>query len=123
MENMASYITGIYGSSDFDAESMAIYDNKYFDIYPSNSLAATYNKKILGDATGELGPFYYYKESNEISYNHSTWYADNVAFVVINFPWFYRGASYNSGVIAGIFRANGNLGSNLSYTSFRIVLV
>ena len=119
-EYMASYITGVYGSSGFNAESMAIYDSKYFDIYPSNSLSTTYNKRILGDATGELGPFYAYKDSDNGNRKHSTWGADLANFVLSSNPWFIRGGHYSHGVYAGTFYFAWYTGG--AAQSFRLVL-
>ena len=120
-EYMASYRSNTYGNSGFDASSIALYDSKYFDVYPSNSETRTYNKRILGDATGEVGPFYSYK-SNGVNYYHSTWGADYADFVDSSYPWFNRGGGYISGVIAGSFTFSRGLGGALSNVSFRLVL-
>ena len=121
-EYMASYIQNTYGSSGFDASSISNYDNKYFDIYPADSELTTYNKRILGDATGELGPFYYYKESNGSDYYHSTWGNDVAGFVEASYPWFRRGGGYNFGAVAGLFAFVRDSGFAYSHVSFRLVL-
>ena len=121
-EYMASYISNTYGSSGFDASSISNYDNKYFDIYPADSVIVTYNKRVLGDATGELGPFYSYKERNGSYYFHSTWGADNGYFVSASSPWFLRGGDYSLGAIAGSFASSSLAGSAYSGLSFRLVL-
>ena len=41
-------------------------DKRYFDTYANSSFSPTYNMRILGDATGEMGPFF---PENEISIN------------------------------------------------------
>ncbi len=116
-EYMASYMDGLYGSSEFDLSSISNYDSKYFDVYPANSTAITYNKRILGDATGELGPFYYYDRLS-----HSTWYDDYVVFVGESSPWFVRGAHYSHSNIAGTFVFDRDTGKAYNYASFRLVL-
>ena len=121
-EYMASYRSNTYGNSGFDASSISNYDSKYFDIYPSDSEITTYNKRILGDATGELGPFYYYKESNEVGYNHSTWYSDNSIFIDSKYSWFSLGGQYGTGVISGIFCISRYTGINGGSHTFRLVL-
>ncbi len=121
-ENMASYMDEVYGSGGFDANSIAIYDDKYFDIYSSDSTVTSYNKRILGDATGELGPFYAYKDSNGSNYYHSTWSSDYANFVYSSFPWFSRGGHYTDGVIAGSFYFIGRLSDVNNNISFRLVL-
>ena len=121
-EYMASYLDGTYGNSGFDASSISNYDSKYFDIYPSDSEITTYNKRILGDAAGELGPFYSYKESNGGNYYHSIWGTDYANFVEVSWPWFARGGNYNNGVIAGSFAFVSSKGGAYSDISFRLVL-
>ena len=121
-EYMASYMDGVYGSSGFDASNISNYNSKYFDVYPSDSEITTYNKRILGDATGELGPFYYYKDSDNGQRYHSTWESDHAYFVEASTPWFLRGGDYYNGAIAGsltFFRVAGDADSNIS---FRLVL-
>ena len=104
-------ITGIYDMSGGAWEYMAAYrkgsttGNKseltdeeittqisqgYIDEYPADSEITTYNKRILGDATGEMGPFYNYFENNGTAYNHSSWYGDYADFVDASYPWFNR---------------------------------
>ena len=121
-EYMASYRSNTYGSSGFDASSISNYNSKYFDVYPSDSEVTTYNKRILGDATGELGPFYYYKDSDNGQRYHTTWGADNAYFVEASGPWFLRGGDYTHGAVAGSFAFGRNTGSAGSYLSFRLVL-
>ena len=117
-EYMASYMDGVYGSSGFDASSISKYDSKYFDVYSGNS----YNKRILGDATGELGPFYSYKDSDNGQRYHSTWASNHATFIDYSNPWFGRGGNYNRGIIAGLFAFNWVTGDAYSYVSFRLVL-
>ena len=61
------------------------------DVYASNSDRTTYSKRILGDATGEMGPFY----SSGSYYNN--WYNDYSRFVESSNQWFTRGGGYNYG--------------------------
>ena len=121
-EYMASYRSNTYGSSGFDANSISNYDSKYFDVYPADSTVRSYNKRILGDATGELGPFYLYKESDRGNYYHSTWGADNADFVDSSYPWLSRGGSYGVGVLAGSFAFHRYTGGANGSFSFRLVL-
>ena len=43
-------------------------ESKYYDVYPNSN---NYNKRILGDATGELGPFYDEKDPDGYFRNKS----------------------------------------------------
>ena len=123
-EYMASYISGTYGSSGFASTDtyMGSAYSKYFDTYPSASSITTYNKRILGDATGEAGPFYNYADNDNISRYHNNWYADASYFVMSSFPWFYRGGDCNYGVLAGQFYFGRYTGEARGFIDFRIVL-
>ncbi len=108
-------ISGVYDMSGGASEYMASYmqDNpldsgmddivtndtysKYIDKYSSSSTDTSYKYRILGDATGELGPFW----NNR--YYQSTWFADRAVFVVSTFPWFGRGGNYSYTTPAGQF--------------------
>ena len=71
---MAACMEGIPGDSGFDVETLKQEMEKgYIDKYNASSEITTYNYRILGDATGEMGPFYNYYENNGTAYNHSSW--------------------------------------------------
>ena len=111
-----SEITSIY--SDFFTNS--IY-TKYWDKYTSNS-QTQYNNRILGDATGELGPF---KNSDDLDGGarpKSSWYKDYSNFAYSSNPWFIRGATWNGGTISGVFAFSRDFGGTHIYNSFRIVM-
>lgn len=44
-----------------------------------------YNR-ILGDATGEMGGFYYYKDNVHWALYHNSWYADDSEFIYSDRP-------------------------------------
>ena len=123
-EYMASYRDDTLGSSGFtssDAYLSSAY-SKYFDVYPNDSSTTTYGKRILGDATGEIGPVYRYDNGNNGTFNHNNWYADISGFVESGNPWLERGGSYYDGVITGQFNFNEDIGCSYSSHGFRIVL-
>ncbi len=104
-------ITNLY--SDFFANNEW---DKYYDKYTSNSHLA-YNNRILGDATGEMGPF------ADGDVYHSSWYSDRSYFVNASYPWFSRGGGYSHNSRAGIFffsYGHGAAASNI--LSFRVTL-
>ena len=111
-EFMASLRSETYGSSGFDSTTLKAYNSKYYDIYDSSSATKTYSKRILGDATGEMGPFYNYKN----------WYDDDSHFAYSYNPWFYRGGFYSDGKLAGQFAFNRDTGGANSFYGFRLVL-
>ncbi len=108
----SSEITMIY--SDFFANSSW---NKYYDLYTNSSTSdVAYTNRILGDATGEMGPF---------SQTHlSSWYSDFGFFVINSYPWFRRGGNALNTSNAGAFNYNKDTGANgnSSSFSFRVAL-
>ncbi len=121
-EYMASYVNGQLGSSGFTEESIANYNSKYFDRYSELSTTASYEYRILGDATGEMGPFFNYKEANNEFYYHNSWYNDYSCFVTSTGSWFVRGGDYNDGILSGQFIFSRHTGEDVSNIGFRIVL-
>ena len=122
LEYMAAYRKETYGSSGFGATSLANYNSKYYDEYDANSGITTYSKRILGDATGEMGPFYYYADKDGNNRQHNNWYADYSPFVYSSNPWFDRGGHYTHGVLAGQFDFDLYTGGAISFIGFRLVL-
>ncbi len=123
-EYMASYMDG-YGvqnsattktSSGFSQSELNEYA-AYLDKYANNSSITSWNNRILGDATGEMGPFYYYADKDNNKRYHNNWYADHSDFVDSAYPWFHRGGYYDNGVLAGQFyfpRYTGGVGTHIS---------
>ncbi len=121
-EYMAAYRKNTYGSSEFDATTLANYNSKYYDEYDASSGWTTHSKRILGDATGEMGPFYYYADKDGNNRQHNNWYADNSDFVNSSYPWFIRGGHCAYGVLAGQFDFGSYTGGADSRIGFRLVL-
>ena len=121
-EYVSAYITGKPGSSGFSTTTLANYDSKYFDVYNASSAISTYQYRILGDATGEMGPFKQYLDGDNISRWHSSWYGDLSNFVDSSYPWFGRGEHYTSGVLSGAFSFNRDTGGTNTGAGFRLVL-
>jgi len=117
-EYVMGYTTGAstaYGQSEFTAETFP--DAKYVDIYTSTS-DTEYSKRILGDATGEMGPFAIYNGSNT-----GSWYNDNAYFARSHGPWFARGGYYGNTSGAGLAFFSRSDGGRIDPFSFRVVLV
>ena len=85
--------------------------NKYYDKYTS-SVNTDYNNRILGDATGEMGPF---------KSTLSSWYQDVIQLAEFYSPWFVRGNGCYGGSNAGIFYSYAFTGDKTGF-SFRVVL-
>ena len=121
-EYMSSLRSETYGSSGFDATTLKIYNSNYYDVYDGSSELTKYSKRILGDATGEMGPFYYYQDADNVLRPHNSWYADESGINGYSEPWLFRGGNYNHGIIAGQFYSNPYAGGKHDYISFRLVL-
>ncbi len=121
-EYMASYISENYGESGFNATNIKNYDSKYFDVYLSNSTESSYQNRILGDATGEMGPFVTFTDGDGTSRPHNKWYSNNSLFVDSSLPWLNRGAAHYDGVLTGQFYFGRYTGTSYSTRSFRLVL-
>ena len=113
-EYMASYRADTMGSSGFTVEQISGYNAKYFDVYPNNTTENTFNKRILGDATGELGPIN--------SSHYSSWYDDCSYYVYSWNPWFLRGGRVDNDVAAGSFAFSISTGGAYNNYGFRLVL-
>ena len=95
-------------------------DSKYYHTYIYSELNTTYTRRILGDATGEMGPF-------EADFSFGTrpfnsWYADDAGLNYQVSPWTIRGATMEHGHAAGVFAFGHTAGHGNSTASFRIVL-
>ncbi len=107
-----SEIKNIY-SDFFDNHQWDRYYDKYENPSNTSNSDKAYNNRILGDATGEMGPFDLY---------HSSWYNDEATFVSFNSLWFYRGSIYREESSAGIFSFGATIGCSGVYGTFRVVL-
>ena len=113
----SSNITSLY--SDFFSNNTY---SKYWDKYNSTQ-DTNYNNRILGDATGEMGPFESEKDLDNNTRNKSSWYRDLAHFSLSSYPWLYRGSSWSGGTSSGVFAFRSFTGSATGVTvSFRIVL-
>ena len=101
-EYVAAYMPSSRDASGFTSAELNTY-SKYLDLYSANSTINSYNNRKLGDATGEMGPFYFYADKDNNKRYHNNWYGDNSDFVDSTYPWFRRGGHYVDGVLAGQF--------------------
>jgi len=128
-EYVMGYTTGAASGSDSSGIT-SLYPNfftdstytKYWDKYTSTALT-NYNNRILGDATGEMGPFGFDNPNPAGNTVHiSSWYKSSVIALMSSRPWFLRGSYYGHGVNAGIFAGNANIGDAQWHYGYRIVL-
>ena len=95
-------------------------NSKYYDVYSSSTLTTAYNRRKLGDATGEMGSFNSAVYSQTKRYI-SSWYSDLAHFPIQNSPFFVRSGGVSDGINTGMFSFfpwEGNEGE----ISFRVVL-
>ena len=121
-EYTTGYISGNLGSSGFTATTVDSYDTKYFDVYNVSSGEGTYQYRILGDATGEKGPFKNYTDEDGQAKYHSNWYKDDSRFIDPTFPWFARGGYNTHGNLASIMCFSKHNGGAYTYMGYRITL-
>ena len=103
---------------------------QYYDIYIYDDILynAHYYNRILGDATGEMGPFttkIYSESAPEVNRQRylGSWYDDYSSYVPeARVPWIARGSRSVTGLDSGAFAFIGDTGNNYPYTSFRIIL-
>ena len=81
----------------------------------------TYNRRILGDATGEMGSFSTATYGAQIR-KIGSWHNDESWFINSESPWFSRGGAMTAGTSSGIFNFARESGYIYSWGSFRIVL-
>jgi len=120
-EYVAGYMPSSSDGSGFSASELTTY-SKYLDLYSANSTINSYNNRKLGDATGEMGPFYFYADKDNIKRYHNNWYGDYSFFVDSTYPWFGRGGYYDYGVLAGQFYFSRHTGGVHTYGGSRLVL-
>ncbi len=120
-EYVAGYMPSSNDKSGFTSTELTTY-SKYLDLYSANSTINSYNNRKLGDATGEMGPFYFYADKDNNKRYHNNWYGGYSYFVDSTYPWFHRGGSYMSGVLDGQFFFNGYTGGVYTNEGSRFVL-
>ena len=117
-EFVAAYVDGQTGTEIFQ-----VYDSKFYDVYSQNALDSFYKYRILGDATGEMGPFYKYNDGDGKLRTHGSWYSSISNSISTSYPILFRGGTNSSGSGASQFHFNITTGHQASNTGFRIVLV
>lgn len=78
-------------------------DSKYYDAYSNNITTYYYKNRILGDATGEMGPYEKQSFVSNFSTAVTSWYGDLMDQNYTSYPVYERGYSLSGGIFAGIF--------------------
>ena len=92
---------------------------QYYDLYIGTSSSNSFYNRILGDATGEMGPFgtiKYITSSRVIN----SWHKNQSVFVRYETPFLTRGGTTTIGENSGVFAFDNQYGQACS--AFRIIL-
>ena len=118
---------GILGCPTCDNNSSGIIEIKdgenipssnYYDIYiNTTNNNYDYFNRILGDATGEMGPFWRLN-----SRNLGSWYSNHSFYIRPHQPFYQRGGYYENGMEPGMFYFGLANGSIYETNTFRLVL-
>ena len=128
-EYVMGYTTGATtegGSSNITSLYPNFFSNstysKYWDRHSTSTVNTNYNNRILGDATGEMGPFGNEKDLDSGTRNRSSWYKDYASFAHSSNSWFARGGHWYGGNASGTFAFSSYTGDINTIISYRIVL-
>jgi len=100
-------------------------DKRYYNAYPYSTSNRQFSRRILGDATGEMGPFgeeTYTEGSIKRSRYIDSWYSDQAYYLNTDLPFFARGGGYDHGFYTGIFNFSNFYGRADDIVGFRVVL-
>ena len=123
--NENSGFKGIYRMSGKNTTGYDWPDTKYYDRYMYGTSNQEYQRRILGDATGEGGSFESFDYVFETSTNkvtESSWYHNMSVMSYNSWPFFLRGGGNYEGFNAGIFNFSSQNGNSCWDRTFRIIL-
>ena len=96
-------------------------ESKYYDTYQYHTSVQNFQRRILGDTTGEMGSFNtttYFTEISQIG----SWYSDQSVFVASVCLWVARGGAFSHGLNDGTFSFSCDHGRAVLDISFRLIL-
>ena len=96
-------------------------DSRYYNQYNFKDSNSDYSRRILGDATGEMGPFetaVYLKDERHIS----SWHDDDLLFIRVLYSLFVRGGHFWYGYGSGVYSAGVSNGNANDWSGYRVVL-
>ncbi len=96
-------------------------ESKYYDTYAYAENDETYNRRILGDATGEMGPFAIATYGTQ-KRTLTSWYNNQAWHVSTRNPWLDRGAGYESGSESGMSAFGSRFSHASELHSYRVVI-
>ena len=120
-EELNSGFNGIYvEDGTVKNDGMNVPNSKYYDAYnyDDKTIYSGFYNRILGDATGEFGPFGILENMRQIS----SWYQSDGHFVGMNDSWFANGSSVKFGNEVNITVFGAYTGDASLTFAFRLVL-
>ena len=99
-------------------------DTKYYEKYVYSLIRENWQSRILGDATGEMGPFGL-DDTNPLNLRiHGSWYADGGGNLYVESAWQARSSMYTNGMECGIFTFGTSTRNGAAHDkiSFRITM-
>ena len=118
--SLDSGFNGVYAQGGSKTDGLDYPEDKYYDKYSYSISELQYQRRILGDATGEMGSFIsqFTKDTN---YIHS-WYNDSGHFTYYGYSFFVRSGGHSSGIYSGTFAFYRDSGHMTNWLSFRLIL-
>ncbi len=117
-----SGFSGVYAEGGNLTTGYSWPEEKYYDRYQYGTTYKEYTRGILGDATGEMGPFQSIIYGNYEGRQISLWFDDYAGFVYYSGPWFDRGGFHKDGSDTGVFSFGAHTGGMEDSIGFRVVL-
>ena len=108
-------------STGFNWPLESYYDKYMFYDNKTEDVTQKYQRRILGDATGEMGPFEN-QTLMSLSRHINSWYKQQGIFVNFLQSYFWRGSGYLGGTNAGLFAFSVDNGQDSKLFSFRLIL-
>ena len=125
--NETSGFSGVLSANLENISGLNIPEEKYFDIYNLSGYLTYYNR-ILGDATGEIGPFEWYQSGN-YGRRISSWDDDQADFMTSDNGYgkflVRGGVKYGAlsiGTLGGVFTFTPGNGESIADRGFRLIL-
>ena len=117
--SLTSGFSGLNYDESMITNGYSLPEAKYYDLYNTTTSSTNLKVRILGDATGELGPIFSKTYTTSVR-NLSSWYDNQAVFLRLETPFLTRSGATDIGINSGIFAFDNQYGQACS--SYRIIL-
>ena len=117
--SLTSGFSGLNYDGSMITNGYSLPEAKYYDLYNTTTSSTNLKVRILGDATGELGPIFSKTYTTSVR-NLSSWYDNQAVFLRLETPFLTRSGATDIGINSGIFAFDNQYGQACS--SYRIIL-